>query len=153
MERRTVTDLQRNNLVAGFLRKLEYYQGILFLTTNRVGTFDEAFLSRIDIPIYYRDFTPAQRVQIWETFFRKLETDREDTMRVSRRTRDYVKEDPLLLGLEWNARQIRSGKCGVQRACACAAILINTPQHSKLQWSWPKWKEKESENLQPKKRL
>lgn len=40
MEQRTVSDLKRNNLVASFLRTLEYYQGILFLTTNRVGAFD-----------------------------------------------------------------------------------------------------------------
>ncbi|KAK4540421.1 hypothetical protein LTR36_009278 [Oleoguttula mirabilis] len=64
MDRRTTADLERNNLVAGFLRALEYYQGILFLTTNRIGTFDEAFLSRIDVPIYYPNFTNEQRLRI-----------------------------------------------------------------------------------------
>ena len=29
-----------------FLREIEYYRGILFLTTNRVGGFDEAIMSR-----------------------------------------------------------------------------------------------------------
>lgn len=37
MERRSTNDLNRNSLVAGFLRSLEYYDGILFLTTNRVS--------------------------------------------------------------------------------------------------------------------
>jgi len=46
-------DLKRNSLVAVFLRILEYYTGILFLTTNRVGTFDEAFRSRIHMWLYY----------------------------------------------------------------------------------------------------
>jgi SpoVK/Ycf46/Vps4 family AAA+-type ATPase len=41
LERRTMHDLQRNALVSIFLRLLEYFQGILFLTTNRVETFDE----------------------------------------------------------------------------------------------------------------
>lgn len=32
---------------------LEYYTGVLFLTTNRIGDFDEAFASRIHISLYY----------------------------------------------------------------------------------------------------
>lgn len=46
-------DFERNGLVAVFLRILEYYAGILFLTTNRVGDFDEAFASRIHMSLYY----------------------------------------------------------------------------------------------------
>lgn len=38
---------------AVFLRILEYYAGILFLTTNRIGDFDEAFVSRIHMSLYY----------------------------------------------------------------------------------------------------
>ncbi|PSN62687.1 P-loop containing nucleoside triphosphate hydrolase protein [Corynespora cassiicola Philippines] len=47
------TDFNRNALVAVFLRVLEYYTGILFLTTNRVGDFDEAFASRIHVSLEY----------------------------------------------------------------------------------------------------
>ncbi len=47
LEERTLADLQRNALVSVFLRVLDYYQGILILTSNRVGTFDEAFKSRV----------------------------------------------------------------------------------------------------------
>ena len=43
LEQRTLTDLERNALVSVFLRVLEYYEGISILTSNRVGTFDEAF--------------------------------------------------------------------------------------------------------------
>lgn len=39
--------LVRNSVVSVFLRKLEYYDAIMFLTTNRVAQFDEAILSRI----------------------------------------------------------------------------------------------------------
>ncbi|XPT03506.1 hypothetical protein M3J09_012598 [Ascochyta lentis] len=46
-------DLNRNALVAVFLRVLEYYTGILFLTTNRIGDFDEAFASRIHVSLKY----------------------------------------------------------------------------------------------------
>ena len=51
MEARTAQDIHRNALVSIFLRVLEYFQGILFLTTNRVSTFDDAFQSRIHIAL------------------------------------------------------------------------------------------------------
>jgi len=36
LEKRNMHDIHRNALVSIFLRQLEYFQGILFLTTNRV---------------------------------------------------------------------------------------------------------------------
>lgn len=36
LEKRNMADIHRNALVSIFLRQLEYFQGILFLTTNRV---------------------------------------------------------------------------------------------------------------------
>ena len=49
-----------------FLRVLDYYNGILFLTTNRAGVLDEAFKSRIHYKIYYPDLTIEQTVDIWK---------------------------------------------------------------------------------------
>lgn len=68
LERRSVHDLQRNALVSVFLRLLEYFQGILFLTTNRVETFDEAFQSRIHIALRYNDLDVKAKKIIWNTF-------------------------------------------------------------------------------------
>lgn len=51
---------------------LEYYSGILFLTTNRVATFDEAFKSRIHIPIRYTDLSVESRAQIWRNFIARV---------------------------------------------------------------------------------
>jgi hypothetical protein len=51
LEARTAQDIHRNALVSIFLRVLEYFQGILFLTTNRVSSFDDAFQSRIHIAL------------------------------------------------------------------------------------------------------
>jgi hypothetical protein len=47
LEERSLKDVQRNGLVSVFLRHLEYFQGIMFLTTNQVTTFDDVFRSRI----------------------------------------------------------------------------------------------------------
>lgn len=68
LERRSVHDLHRNALVSVFLRLLEYFQGILFLTTNRVETFDEAFQSRIHIALRYNDLDKKAKRVIWKTF-------------------------------------------------------------------------------------
>ncbi|KAK3901240.1 ATPase family AAA domain-containing protein 3B [Staphylotrichum tortipilum] len=68
LERRSLHDLHRNAMVSVFLRVLEYYSGILFLTTNRVTTFDDAFKSRIHIPIRYTDLTVESRRKIWRHF-------------------------------------------------------------------------------------
>ena len=57
------------------LRHIEYYRGILFLTTNRVKTFDEAFLSRIHVALHFQDLTKPARVQIWSAFLRKVGID------------------------------------------------------------------------------
>lgn len=71
LEARTADDLQRNRLVSIFLRMLEYYEGILFLTTNRVSNMDAAFQSRIHVSMAYPDLTIESRRQIWANFLQK----------------------------------------------------------------------------------
>ncbi|KAH8654590.1 P-loop containing nucleoside triphosphate hydrolase protein [Tricladium varicosporioides] len=72
LEQRSLDNLERNALVSVFLRVLEYYEGILILTSNRVGTFDEAFKSRILLSLHYDNLTPGQRTKIWKNFIRRL---------------------------------------------------------------------------------
>lgn len=68
LEQRSVKDLQRNCLVSLFLRTLEYYEGILFLTTNRITTFDPAFKSRVHLALKYNALSPASRRELWLAF-------------------------------------------------------------------------------------
>ncbi|KAI1359949.1 hypothetical protein F5Y08DRAFT_62021 [Xylaria arbuscula] len=81
LEQRSLSNLERNALVSVFLRVLEYYDGILILTSNRVGTFDEAFRSRIQLTLRYENLSRTQRHTIWENSFRRLE--RLDTSRAA----------------------------------------------------------------------
>ncbi|CAG8598037.1 23127_t:CDS:2, partial [Gigaspora rosea] len=67
-ERRSTSDLSRNMMVSIFLRLLEYYQGIFFLTTNRVENFDDAICSRISMFLHYPDLGPSERREIWTNF-------------------------------------------------------------------------------------
>lgn len=55
-----------------FLRVLEYYQGILFLTTNRIRVFDEAFKSRVHFTIRYPALDSPSRQRLWELFISRL---------------------------------------------------------------------------------
>ncbi|KAM0562014.1 hypothetical protein ACHAPJ_002456 [Fusarium lateritium] len=68
LEHRSASDIKRNKLVSIFLRLLEYYQGVMFLTTNRVSTFDPAFESRIHLTIHYPKLDFSSRFHIWKTF-------------------------------------------------------------------------------------
>lgn len=67
LEARTDLNIERNAMVGVFLRLLEYYEGILFLTTNRAGNIDQAFFSRISMAIHYEDLGATSRLKIWTT--------------------------------------------------------------------------------------
>jgi SpoVK/Ycf46/Vps4 family AAA+-type ATPase len=107
MERRSTNDLNRNVLVAGFLRALEFYDGILFLTTNRVGAFDDAFISRIHVKLYYPEFTDSERQRVWQTFIDKLARDRGQRIRVSIDAKEFIR-GKAMREVRWNGREIRN---------------------------------------------
>lgn len=68
LEERSLHELERNKLVSIFLRVLEYFEGTMFLTTNRVNTFDPAFASRIHISLNYKELSTASRRTVWKNF-------------------------------------------------------------------------------------
>jgi len=82
LEERSLHELERNKLVSIFLRVLEYYEGIMFLTTNRVNIFDAAFQSRIHISLDYSELTIDSRKAVWKNFF-----DQHNTVQASIRTK------------------------------------------------------------------
>jgi hypothetical protein len=72
LETRTTNDLERNTLVCVMLRLLEYHPGLLFLTTNRVRSFDPAVESRVTVALRYDALAPSARVQIWKNLLEKV---------------------------------------------------------------------------------
>lgn len=97
LEKRNMHDVHRNALVSIFLRQLEYFQGILFLTTNRVEvwfcdlttfffvvldavvrltpvsqTFDDAFQSRIHIALRYSNLDQRAKKAIFKLFIERV---------------------------------------------------------------------------------
>jgi SpoVK/Ycf46/Vps4 family AAA+-type ATPase len=102
LEKRSLEDFKRNGIVSVFLRMLEYYEGILFLTTNRLGTMDPAFQSRIHIGIKFNPLRTHVRKAIWKAFIKRLDET------------ESVGQDELLENIEtmseWelNGREIRN---------------------------------------------
>ena len=58
-------NLTMNAVVGVFLRVLEYFNGLLFLTTNRVDDIDEAIVSRCIALIRFHPPDEADRHRIW----------------------------------------------------------------------------------------
>ncbi|KAI1459643.1 hypothetical protein F4805DRAFT_419753 [Annulohypoxylon moriforme] len=78
LQDRDYENLTRNALVSIFLRTLEYFKGIMFLTSNRVGAFDQAFQSRIHITLGIPEFNESVRKQVWAIFIKDLGRKRID---------------------------------------------------------------------------
>lgn len=87
-----------------FLRVLEYYDGILILTSNRVGTFDDAFKSRMQLAIHYPALGPYERLRIWENFLERLEKLKDAAIDIPD-LRDHLKD---LQAEKMNGREIRN---------------------------------------------
>ncbi|KAL4862330.1 hypothetical protein BDV12DRAFT_178975 [Aspergillus spectabilis] len=134
LSQRTKDDFQRNGLVAVFLRVMEYYAGILFLTTNRVGDFDEAFTSRIHVSLYYPDLSPDQTVKVFklnmdliqERFNRKGRRIAIDHYEIAGFASQYYNDHP---DARWNGRQIRNA---CQTALALAEFEAQGNDHQEI---------------------
>lgn len=78
LQQRSTLSLERNRLVAIFLRKLEYFDGILFLTTNHVADFDGAVLNRIHLVLKYDDLDHDARRNVLAHFLEKADQGGQD---------------------------------------------------------------------------
>lgn len=104
-----------DNKLTVFLRVLEYYSGILFLTTNRIGVIDEAFKSRIHVSLRYPSLDLPSTRSIWENLLNVISRDNEtQAIKV-----EFDKDDLLSFAethfqeheadkTTWNGRQIRN---------------------------------------------
>ncbi|KAI0105436.1 hypothetical protein GGR51DRAFT_560282 [Nemania sp. FL0031] len=121
---RTKEDFVRNSLVAVFLRMMEYYAGVLFLTTNRVGVFDEAFTSRIHISLYYPPLDRDSTRQIFEKNWDRIEArykkaGKKIDIKISEITDFAMAYFDSNKESRWNGRQIRNA---FQSALALAEL-------------------------------
>ncbi|KAI4707153.1 hypothetical protein J4E89_008092 [Alternaria sp. Ai002NY15] len=98
LAKRKLEDLQRNSIVSVFLRMLEYYKGLLFLTTNRVDP----------------NFDKETTLKVWKTFIDQTKFVLESSGRtnvtvdaegIEKFAKKHWKENKQA---RWNGRQIRN---------------------------------------------
>ncbi|KAK8030090.1 ATPase family AAA domain-containing protein 3B [Apiospora rasikravindrae] len=129
LAQRNKEDFKRNGLVAVFLRVLEYYAGVLFLTTNRIGDFDEAFTSRIHVSLYYPELNCDKTIKVFNINIQMMKERFEDKGRTivvddiqSFAEAHYNKNE----NARWNGRQIRNA---CQTALALAEFEAQGSSH------------------------
>ena len=83
-----------------FLREIEQYDGILFLTTNRMQAFDEAMISRIHLALNYKALGRDARKAVWESFLKQA-TTKKGNPKVDKGVIDDLAEKNL------NGREVR----------------------------------------------
>lgn len=79
LEKRDTQNLVRNAIVCVFLRLLEKYNGIMFLTTNRKTELDYAFQSRISLILEYNDLNYENRLKVWNSLLSSAKINLEET--------------------------------------------------------------------------
>ena len=103
LEARAIEDnLVRNAIVSVFLKILEYYEGILFLTTNRIRTFDIAVQSRVNLGVHFSDMSERQQKRLL-TMFLDMIDDRQ--IKNKGKILEWVRED---FRDRFNGREIRN---------------------------------------------
>ena len=86
LEKRSTSEIQRNSIVSIFLRCLERYNGIMFLTTNRITDIDDAFQSRISVSFEYNQLTENEKFFIFSNLLNhsKINLSIEDIQKYSK---------------------------------------------------------------------
>jgi hypothetical protein len=99
---------------------VEYFNGILFLTTNRIGKLDQALSSRIHLILHYRRLDINQLVAIFKVNIQRLQEAEKQQEEVSGEPKLFVVERDILRFATdhcnkhpkgkgaWNGRQIRN---------------------------------------------
>jgi SpoVK/Ycf46/Vps4 family AAA+-type ATPase len=118
MAERDPSDIARNELVSIFLRELEYFKGIIFLTTNLYSTIDTAFRSRVNIHLVSKAFPFSSRLVLWQKFLSRLPGP-EIQAKVSN------KEIDELAKWELNGREIKNAIKTVRTRCVCKGFEMN----------------------------
>lgn len=80
---------------------MEYYEGIIFLTTNRIGVFDQAFKSRVHLAIYYPKLSRTSRKSLWYLFLSHSSVESAEALKANG-TLDQIADEEL------NGRQIKN---------------------------------------------
>lgn len=74
------TDITQNAIVAEFLRTMEYFDGLMFMTTNLAANIDEAVISRCAAIIDYHIPNKTDQAKIWNVLATQFEQSLDQTL-------------------------------------------------------------------------
>jgi hypothetical protein len=75
------TDLELNAITAVFLRTLEYYNGLLFITSNRADDLDDAIISRCVALVHYHTPNAGERNRLWTVLAKQFQVELDEELR------------------------------------------------------------------------
>jgi len=111
---------------AVFLRELEYYDGVLFLTTNLVNMIDPAIFSRVHACLEYSIQNNQTRKDIWKTLLHNSILNY--VVGTPTQQNDMFNE---LSEININGREI---KTAIQNAVTRAVASLNTAEIPSIRW-------------------
>lgn len=126
-------------MIAAFLRRIEYFNGILFLTTNRIGKLDQALGSRIHLILHYKRLGLDQAREGFRLNIQRLREAEEQQRGVSGEKPVFVMESAIMkfatdhynkshMGKgAWNGRQIRNAFLLATSLARDEAQQVNDP--------------------------
>nr|QBK88591.1 MAG: AAA family ATPase [Mimivirus LCMiAC01] len=99
MEKRMSGYINRNSITSIFLKILEYYNGILFLITNKINNLDPCVVEKIDMMFMYNTPDIKNGTNIWKSLLNKFDLKlNDDTIKKlatyklnGRKIRNYIK--------------------------------------------------------------
>lgn len=126
-------------MFAVFLRKIEYFNGILFLTTNRIGKLDPALGSRIHLILHYKRLGLEQSRAIFRLNIERLRETEKQQSQVSSEIPVFIMESAIMRFATdhynkfpkgkgaWNGRQIRNAFLLATSLARDEAQQVNDP--------------------------
>jgi hypothetical protein len=131
MAKRSPNDIRRNELVSIFLRELEYFRGILFLTTNLYHTIDTAFRSRVNMHLLFPPLSRESRASVWRSFLGRLPPTANTNLSGNRDAIALANERPIseddiqeLSRWDINGREIRNSAKMAHSWCTTKGYLL-----------------------------
>ncbi|TFL03934.1 hypothetical protein BDV98DRAFT_602431 [Pterulicium gracile] len=127
--------IHRNALVSIFLRQVEYYDGIIILTTNMPEHIDAAFESRVHFSIGCPGLSKDSRQKIWRRFLARSRIELEE---------NAISE---LASHNIEGRQIKNVSSSALTIAADAGTILGVEQIEHVLQVLSKWK-RTTENSQ-----
>lgn len=88
-----------------FNSSLANFSGLLFLTTTRVGWFDEAFMTRMTLVVLFGVLDQAKRKTIWDNLQKELISKHTPQIRLNPSARKFLDNDEMH-NIDWTGHEI-----------------------------------------------